>query len=112
MTYQHIRNMVEKESGFDDLSIHDTTDEISQIRLTYYKLCTMFMNDWSYNEIRETLNRRCVSTIGVGVKKFEYLKEQGELLRPEVYETCYKALKTLYKQEYNIKNLEVEYESV
>ena len=90
--------MVEKESGIKDLSKKDTSNEFSHVRLMYYKLCTMFMNDWSYNEIRATLDRKCTSTIGVAVKNFKYLVEQDLLLRQEVYDKCYKELKAIYKK--------------
>jgi len=112
MTYQFIKELVEKESGIKDLSIHDTSDIVSHTRLAYYKLATMIMPKWSHNEIRASLNRKCVSTIRVGIEKFDFLKRDGKLLSLDVYEKCHKELFQMYLDGRDIDNLEVEYETV
>jgi len=104
--------MVERESGIPDLSIHDTTDRVSHVRLAYYKLCAMILPTWSHNGIRASLNRKCVSTIRVGIEKFKFLKDSGELLSLDVYEKCHKELFQMYLDSLEAEKLEVEFETV
>ena len=104
--------MVEKESGTPDISIYDSCDGISHVRLSYYKLCTMFMPKWEYREIAQSLGRSCPSSIGLSVRRFNDLKNENKLLSLDIYNKCYKELKQMYKDSLKAEKMNVEYETV
>lgn len=91
ITYETIKNLVEKESNIKDLSVKDRKSYIRDCRFTYMKLCIKHIKSFDLKSCGITINR-CHATIINGIKKFNYDYGTTYFNANEVYDICDKIL--------------------
>ena len=97
ITYKIIKELVEGQSGFKDVSIKSRKRKYVHLRSVYYKLCYTFVDGFTLEACGLFCGGRGHDTVLHHLNDFEYVYNSTVFKYADIYHNIYEVLKKRYK---------------
>ena len=102
ITYKYIKELVEDRTEIKDIGIKSRKTKFVDARCCYYKLCYLFVEDYTTITCAEFVNKDH-STLLNGLKSFEKYYNTNYFKFNDVYDECNGILRSIFKRSASIE---------